>query len=286
MTDYSKTASSPEASIKDQEALKELAVITINHQHGEKLKKMLESLMLSIDDLAHQIYVVNNLDDREIKSWLAESYPEIVLVDNEQPKGFAGNINAVIKNHLDYKFFLLINPDVICLPGMVDELLTVMRQDSQIGVAGPMLLNMDGSIQPSRRRFASLPVLIVRALHLDSLFKNLASVDAYFMNDVDFDDLTPVNWLTGAVMLLRKGALDEVGLFDERFYMYFEDEDLCCRMWQKGWKVCYSKTAQAYHEHIAEGRKKILSQANIHHITSAFKMLIKYHGKISRCIDQ
>jgi len=101
-----------------------------------------------------------------------------------------------------------------------------------------------------------------------------------------FDPISEVDWVTGAVMLLRKAALDEVGLLDEKFFMYFEDEDLCCRMWQKGWKVCYINDAKAYHAHMAEGRKRILSKANIRHISSAFKMLFKYGGKIGPCRNQ
>ena len=97
------------------------------------------------------------------------------------------------------------------------------------------------------------------------------------------DDLTEVDWLTGAVMLLRKSALDQVGLMDERFFLNFEDEDLCCRMWQRGWKVCYIPTVRAYHAHLAEGRNKVFSRANFHHLQSAIKMLLKYRGKISAC---
>jgi GT2 family glycosyltransferase len=261
-----------------------LAVITINHQHGEMITKMIDSLTaLAQSDQPAQIFVINNVEDEAVKTWLTTEHPEITLIENAHPKGFASNINATIRQHPAFDFYLLINPDVICLPEMIPALVRKMSEDSEVGVAGPKLLNMDGSVQPSRRRFATFPVLILRALHVDALFKNLSAVDRYLMNDVRFDSDVEVDWITGAVMLLRKQALDEVGLFDEQFYMYFEDEDLCCRMWQQGWKVCYLPDAQAYHAHLAEGRKRILSQANIRHITSAFKMLIKYRGKITQC---
>lgn len=261
-----------------------LAVITINHQHGEMITKMIDSLTaLAQPDLPTQIFVINNVEDEATKAWLNNEHPEIILIENTHPKGFASNINSTIRQHPDFDFYLLINPDVICLPEMITALIGKMNEDFRVGVAGPKLLNMDGSVQPSRRRFATFPVLILRALHVDALFKNLSSVDRYLMNDVRFESGSDVDWITGAVMLLRKQALDEVGLFDEQFYMYFEDEDLCCRMWQQGWKVCYLPNAQAYHAHLAEGRKRILSHANIRHITSAFKMLIKYRGKITQC---
>lgn len=263
-----------------------LAVIIINHHHGGMIKKTIESFFsLSYDDPV-EVFVVNNVSDETTKSWLKNSFPDINIVENAEPKGFSENINHVIDQHPDFDDYLLLNPDVICLPGMVKTLMTVMENDPQVGVAGPALLNFDGSIQPSRRRFASFLVLVIRALHIDSIFKDLDIVNRYLMKDSQFGDLTEVNWITGAVMLLRKKALDQVGLFDPRFFLYFEDEDLCCRMWQKGWKVVYATTAKAYHAHIAAGRKNIFSKANFHHILSAVKMLIKYHGNITRCYDK
>lgn len=260
-----------------------LAVITINHEHGEMIKKTIDSLLTLRPDEPFQVFVINNLPDEETKAWLNDVLPEAEIFDNKTPQGFAVNINKIIANHPDFDYYLLLNPDVICLPGMIEKLIRAMQTHPAIGVAGPQLLNMDGSTQPSRRRFATFPMLIYRALHFDSLIKNLPAIDRYLMKDASFHPISEVDWITGAVMLLRKTALDEVGLFDERFYMYFEDEDLCCRMWQKGWKVCYIKDAHAYHAHMAEGRNKILSKANIRHITSAFKMFLKYGGRIGPC---
>jgi len=263
-----------------------LAVITINHNHGEMLKKAIESLHEQETPEPFSIFVVNNTPDKATKAWLNSAYPGVQVLENPQPQGFAQNINQVITHNPQYDFYLLLNPDVICQPGMIAGLLTAMAEDPHLGVAGPELLNFDGTVQPSRRRFASFWVLMYRALHIDAVFKNLPAVEHYLMTGDTFEDVTTVDWVTGAVMLLRKQALDQVGLMDERFFLYFEDEDLCCRMWQQGWKVCYVRSAQAYHAHLAEGRKKILSKANFHHLLSAFKMLIKYRGKISACTER
>jgi GT2 family glycosyltransferase len=265
---------------------KKLAVITINHLHQKMIKKAVESLVALNDEIPFQAYIINNLPDKTSENWLTETFPEIRVIENAEPRGFAANINAIIQKNPDYDYFLLLNPDVICLPGLLEKLLEVMETQPQIGAAGPELLNMDGTVQPSRRRFATFPVLIMRALHIDSLFKNIPAVDRYLMKDTAFEGNTDVDWITGAVMLLRKKTLDAVGLFDERFYMYFEDEDLCCRMWREGWRVCYVTEAQAYHAHIAEGRKKLFSEANFHHIASAFKMMLKYGGKIAGCYEK
>lgn len=263
-----------------------LAVITINHGHGDMLKKAIESLYGVSGQYSLTAFVINNIPDAAAKDWLLENFPDVQVLENPRPLGFASNINQVIRQHPDYAYYLSLNPDVICLPGMIETLLTRMEADRAIGVAGPELLNFDETIQPSRRRFASFWVLMLRALHIDALFNNLPAVDHYLMSSDAFDVISDVDWVTGAVMLLRKTALDEVGLMDERFYMYFEDEDLCCRMWRAGWKVCYIRSARAYHAHLAEGRKKIFSKANYHHLLSACKMLLKYRGRISLCAER
>lgn len=272
--------------------MSKLAIITINHNHREMLKKMIESLYAPATDVSLElpypgsVFVINNAPDPAVKVWLEGAYPAVKVIENTQIQGFAHNINRVIQENPDYDFYLLINPDVICLPGMIEGLMAVMEGDQQIGIAGPELLNFDGTIQPSRRRFASFRVLFFRALHLDRIFKHLPAVDHYLMTNDAFDQVSEVDWITGAVMLLRRKALEQVGLMDERFFLYFEDEDLCCRMWKKGWKVSYVQSAKAYHAHLAEGRKKILSKANYHHLLSAFKMLIKYRGRIKNCTQQ
>ena len=263
-----------------------LAVITINHDHGHMIKKTVDSLHAQSTRHPFKAFVINNTPDTDVKRWLSDAYPEVQVLENARPMGFASNINQVIRHNPNFEYYLLLNPDVICLPGMIEGLVDVMETDQNIGVAGPELLNFDETIQPSRRRFASFRVLMYRALHIDQLFQSLPAVDHYLMTGDEFGLINEVDWITGAVLLLRKAALDEVGLLDERFYMYFEDEDLCCRMWQKGWKVCYIRSAQAYHAHLAEGRKKILSTANLHHLHSAFKMLIKYRGKIEKCTER
>lgn len=260
-----------------------LATIIINHLHGNLFQQTMESLPTLEGDFKKDIFVIQNMPDPPAKKWVKLNFPHAHLIENDSPKGFAANINQVLKTHTDYDGYLLLNPDVICLPGMLSNLIEAMTLNPKIGIAAPQLLNPDDTIQPSRRRFAPFLALVVRALHLDNILPQLKVINRYLMTDIKFEGTTEVDWVTGAAMLLRKTALEQVGLLDERFFLYFEDEDLCCRMWQKDWKVCYVPHAQAYHKHIARGRNKIFSKENFHQLLSAVKMLIKYHGNITRC---
>lgn len=259
-----------------------LATITINHNHGEMIRKTIESLFSSAQEIDFESFVINNVIDEATTAWLTKNFPSLAVIQNESPRGFAENINRLIQSHPEFDYYLLLNPDVVCLPGMIETLLGTMEATPEMGIAGPQLMNPDGSVQPNRRRFATLFVLVLRILHLDAIFKHLPAIDRYLMQDTQFFEPTEVDWITGAVLLLRKKALDQVGLFDERFFLYFEDEDLCVQMWRNGWKVVYVPQAMAYHVHIAAGRNKPFSKASFAHIASAVKMFIKYRGKITR----
>jgi hypothetical protein len=255
-----------------------LAIITINHHHGDLIKKTIQSLINLPDVCSFQLFAVNNLPEADFAKWIKDVCPTAVLIENSTPKGFSENINAVIKANPQFPFYLLLNPDVICLPGLLDHLLEIMLRDAIIGIAGPRLMNMDGTVQPSARRFPNLFALVVRALHLDYFFRKSSSLQEYLMVDTTINRVTAVDWLAGSVMMLRKTALDQVGLMDERFVMYFEDVDLCYRMWEGGWKVCLVPEARAYHAAISESRNNLISRAGLRHIASAIKFFLKYKG--------
>jgi len=262
-----------------------LATITINHHHGEMIRKTIDSLFSSAQEVEFESFVINNVVDEATTAWLTETFPSVTVIRNQAPRGFAENINRFIQSHPKFDYYLLLNPDVVCMPGMIETLLGTMETSPEVGIIGPQLMNPDGSVQSNRRRFANFFVLVLRILHLDAIFKHIPAVDRYLMKDEHFTEPTEVDWITGAVLLLRKKALDQVGLFDERFFLYFEDEDLCARMWRKGWKVVYVPQAMAFHVHIAAGRNKPFSKASFSHIVSAIKMFIKYRGKITRYDD-
>jgi len=94
-----------------------LALITINHHHGEMIKKMVESLLGLGTEQPFNLFVINNLKDEGTTQWLAQAVPNVEVVENAQPQGFSSNINRIIRDHPDFDFYLLLNPDVICLPG-------------------------------------------------------------------------------------------------------------------------------------------------------------------------
>jgi len=167
--------------------MEKLAVITINHDHGEMIRKAVTSLHEQMTSQPFRMFLINNTPDSPTKAWLAGAFPDVQIIENPHPRGFAENINWVITQNPKFDYYLLLNPDVICLPGMLENLIYVMAKDEKVGVAGPELRNFDDTVQPSRRRFASFRVLMYRALHIDAVFKNLPAVDHYLMSKDVFE---------------------------------------------------------------------------------------------------
>jgi hypothetical protein len=105
----------------------------------------------------------------------------------------------------------------------------------------------------------------------------------YLMADFDHRRVADVDWVTGAALVVRRQALAEVGCMDEdRYYLYSDDQDWCCRMWQAGWRVCYVPGASAVHVHMREGIRKPWSRAARHQLRSALRMFRKFGWRLSR----
>ena len=104
----------------------------------------------------------------------------------------------------------------------------------------------------------------------------------YLMSDFDHESVADVDWVTGALLIIRREALVEVGLMDERYFVYSDDQDWCCRMWHHDWRVCYVPQAHAIHQHLREGIKRPWSRAARVQLASAVRMFRKFGWKPSR----
>lgn len=260
----------------------DLIIITVNHNHGVLARKAVESLYALPDRARFQFIAVDNASTDGFSDWLSGHYPQAILIRNEQPKGFSHNNNQAIRIAQASAFILLLNPDVECQPGLLDTLIVFMEAHPNVGIAGPKLLSPNGEPQPSARRFSTLLPLLVRGMHLDGLLKNTQFMRKYLRVDINSENAIDVDWVTGALMIVRRRAIAEVGLMDEDYFLYAEDQDWCCRMWRAGWGVSYVPQAWAIHKHLREGMRKPWSKATRYQIISAFHMFRKFGWRLSR----
>ena len=260
----------------------ELAIVMVNHNHRALAQRAVRSLYALPDQTTFRLIVVDNASSDGLVDWLRAQFPQVCLVCNTRPRGFAYNNNLGLRRAGDVRLAVLMNPDIECLPGLLDELVAFIDSQPDVGIAGPKLLNPDMSVQPSCRRFSTPLGILVRGLHLDGLFRNASFVSHYLMDDFDRNSIADVDWVTGALMIIRPEAIAQVGLMDERYFMYSEDQDWCCRMWHGGWRICYVPQAQAVHFHMREGMRRPWSRAARHQLWSAIRMFAKFGWKLSR----
>jgi N-acetylglucosaminyl-diphospho-decaprenol L-rhamnosyltransferase len=257
-------------------------VVTVSHNHRRELEQSLGSLFRIPWSVSWAVVVVDNACADGTAAWVEERFPEVHVVRNAAARGFAANVNLAVRSGPDSRYVVLLNPDTECLPGLLDRLVAFMDAHPNVGVGGARLQNQDGTLQPSCRRFSTPWTVALRGLRLDLLWRDLRSMRRYLMDDYDHAVASDVDWVTGALLIARREAIRAVGELDERYELYSEDQDWCCRMWRGGWRVSYIPEAQARHLHAREGVRKPWSRAARLQFTSALRMFRKFGWKLDR----
>ena len=228
---------------------------------------------------------------------------DIVVIDNASADGSAESVRAlfpgasVVANRTNLGFgraanqgflktsgeyVLVLNPDVTVTPGSLVRMVQFMDEHRDVGLLLPKLLNPDGTVQPSCRTFYTLPVLLLRRTPLGAIFRDARSVRTHLMTDWDHAEVREVDWGLGAAMLIRRSAIGQGAPFDERFFIYFEDVDLCLRLKQSGWKVVYFPEAALLHCHLRESASGWWNRARLEHLKSLVKFICKHRGLCPR----
>jgi hypothetical protein len=229
-----------------------VAAVVVVHDEGPELARCTASLEPQVSELV----VIRN------------------LVDNERPLGFAANANRGIAR-TTAPFVIVANPDTEAAPDAVSRLREFAEIRPRCGIAGPALLDADGSLQPSRRRFPTVSGTLVRRTPLRRIFK----AERHFY---DGEGAEPVetDWMLGAFLLLRREMLDELGGFDEGFRLYGEDIDLAYRAARAGWERWYVPTAEVTHAHAAVTDRRFLTRHTLWHWRGILRFVRKHPERL------
>jgi GT2 family glycosyltransferase len=227
-----------------------LSVIVVNFNAGDALRRCLSSLEADLSAFDWEAVVVDNCSTDGSDRIVEEFVPRVGLVRNPENLGFARAVNGGMAATRAPNV-LLINPDAHLTTGAVERLLTTLEQESRCAVVGPAVLNEDMSLQGSARGDPDmLTGLFGRSTLLTRLFPGSPAAQR---NVVAVTDLracaegVEVDWISGACMLLRRDAFLLVGGFDDRFFLYWEDADLCRRQRNAGFSVRYQPAARVVH---------------------------------------
>lgn len=224
----------------------DLTICIVNWNTCADLRQALASVFAQAQQVACEVIVVDNGSRDGSPQMVRQEFPAAQLIANRVNRGFAAGNNQALRRARG-RYCLLLNPDVIAHPGALRETVSFMEAHRQAGAAGLRILNPDGTLQYSCRRFPRLATGLFRKVPLGRLLPDNRWNREYLMSDWAHDTVREVDWVSGAAMCLRRAALEQVGLFDEGYYMFCEDVDWCYRARQAGWKVYYVPQAVVTH---------------------------------------
>ncbi|MCS7012880.1 MAG: glycosyltransferase [Chloroherpetonaceae bacterium] len=227
-----------------------LSVVIVSYNVKTFLEQCLRSVLKAADGIETEIFVVDNHSVDGTQAMLRAQFahlPNVHLIFNSENVGFSRANNQALRQ-CKGRYVLVLNPDTIVQEDTFRKMIAFMEQDEKIGAAGCKLLNADGSFQLScRRSFPTPEISFYKLIGLSTLFPKSRRFARYNLTYLPIDETYEVDALMGAFMFLRREVLEQVGLFDESFFMYGEDLDWCYRIKQAGWKIYYYPGTQIIH---------------------------------------
>jgi len=219
----------------------DLSIIIVNFNSNNLLKNCLQSIFRTIQNISFEIIVVDNASTDGSVGMLLREFPQIRLVENDKNRGFgAANNQGLSMMNGDYA--LLLNTDTILTENAVSELFSFMQKHPDAAMVCGQLLNADGSKQNSIAPFPSFWTLLFNLSLLELLFPKQFPSKRYAHREP-----LEVESGIGACLLVRKQAIQRVGLFDERYFFFFEETDWAFRMKNAGWRIYHVPSAFIYH---------------------------------------
>jgi GT2 family glycosyltransferase len=224
-----------------------LDVVIVNYHGGDSLLGSVDAAYSFAGEDVHVVIVDNSPSDGAVAGVLAR-HPEVTVVTNDVNRGFAAAVNQGLEL-CGAELVLLLNPDVHEIRGTVAELQRVFEGHERVGAVGVRLLNADGTLQRSARPEVGATDILVDVLGLRSRLPAGRRFWPEFYEGWEFDSEREVETVIGAFLVLSRSALDEVGVLDERYFVYAEETDWLVRARRRGFAVIFTPAIEAVHQH-------------------------------------
>lgn len=229
-----------------------LSTVTVNYNGGDFIVDGIKTLFEWAGDVKLDVWVVDNASTDDSLSKLKKAFPGVNFIENKENRGFSAANNQALRK-IRNEYVLLLNPDTRIEKGTLSYMLQFMEENPQAGVATCKVVHRDGSLDWASHRGLPTPWA--------SLLYFLGDDRLYHLSDRNMDQIHEVDAVSGSFFLTRKSILDKVGLFDEDYWMYAEDIDLCYRIKQAGYKVMFVPDVKALHlKGVSSGIKKHSSE--------------------------
>jgi GT2 family glycosyltransferase len=224
----------------------DISVIVVNWNTKALLLDCIDSLYRTTKESTFETIVVDNASSDGSVEALRLHFPQVQVIVNPENFGFAKANNIGIQKAIG-RYIFLVNSDVKALEGVLDNMCIFMDSRPDIGAIAPKTYCGDMRIQKNCREFPTLRNLFCQEFLLSKIFPNLAFFRGRDMLHCDYDTMMEIEVLSGCFLMVRREAIDQVGLLDERFFFYSEDVDWCKRIHDAGWKLMHYPGAEAIH---------------------------------------
>jgi len=252
----------------------DVSVIIVSYNVRDFLQQCLHSLEKAGQGVSMEIIVVDNASGDGSAEMVRRQFPRVRLIENPDNRGFSRANNQAMRI-AGGRYLLLINPDTLAREDTLTALMAFMEEHPRVGAAGCKILNPDGTLQLSCRRSFPTPwVALCKILGLSRLFPNSRLFGRYNLTYLDPDRTAQVDALSGSFLFLRRQALQQVGLFDEEYFMYGEDLDLCYRIKKASWEITYVPATQIIHY---KGKSTESSAGTVVDFYRAMYIFVKKH---------
>jgi len=253
--------------------LMDLSIIIVNWNTKNLLLQCLESVYQTTKRIEMEVFVVDNGSTDGSVAAAKERFTEVKFIQNEINLGFAKANNQAMPLAVG-KYLLLLNPDTMVKEGAIERLISFMEAHSEAGGAGAQLLNSDGSKQNSIANFPSLATELINKSLLRWLFpKTFPGKGRSYREPIEVDSVI------GACMIIRRDAIEQVGLLDEDYFLFLEETDWCYRMKRAGWKIYHVSQAEIYHFQ-GKGVEIEKRRARIEYFRSRYHFFKKNRGSL------
>jgi GT2 family glycosyltransferase len=253
-----------------------LGVVIVNYQTYDLTMQCVASLLEHGIAAPEHIVVVDNLSPDQSGERLVRSLPQgVVCILSKVNGGFGAGVNLGVQA-LKTELVLVLNPDTRFLCNKMDVIRRLFDQRPRLGVAGLKLVNPDGSLQYSARRFYSLPDIVARRTVLGRIGPMRKLERSHLLTRKWRDEPFEADWVMGTGFVVRRQAFEQVGRMDEGYFLYFEEVDLCARMWAHGWRVLAVPEVELVHDHQRASGSGILSPSGQTHLRSMMRFFAKF----------
>jgi len=226
----------------------DLSIIIVNYNSSGFLEGCLRSIFDSIVGIDYEVVVVDNNSSDGGLPRLKDRFRRAKFIELNENKGFAAGNNVGIKDSHG-KNILLLNPDTMVEKNAMQGLYDRLNADERIGMVGPKIFYSDGSMQSkvTPKRIPTIFYIFCELFYLDKLFFSSEIFNSYFGANFDYQKTQDVETLCGACIMMKRDMFNVVGPLDEKFFLYFEETDLCCRALKSGFRILYVPDCSIVH---------------------------------------